>query len=327
MARRPRVGSTDDRWDWLFWDLHTARDRHVAAFEADVAGFVATLEQLYAGHVSQIVGGLRRDSVLRRDLEGVADRLESYLRWLSWSTWNVARLGPPLHVDSGATATRLSLAAVAHAGLRLVDDGWDEHETYKGRRPTLLAAAKALRPDASPAAASVLSAFLGFWVYESAVSRIDAASPPFAADVRRLFDAVAVGVVAEWASPEVTRAVYERIVQRKSVAYSMILYKALLKDVAPDLAERVLALLAEMDALAQVVNDIQDRDDDRARGQPNVLVQDVYGRDDGRGLEETVLERAQELWKSTTALPEAVADALAAMYVDVDLQAARLRPV
>ena len=300
--------------------IRSARDRHLEAGGEQIAGFLRELERAHSAEIDRFVEACRSDLVLREPLEPMLAAVRDYLFWLQWVAWNAANLAPLLGDDMSAPARRLAPALVAYSGLRLVDDGLDRHETYKGFRPTLLGWLVARRPPLAvdPAA---YSAFVGLCVFAFALRRLGETSRPAAArEVARLFEGVAAGALAEplIGLPCEART-YEQIVRRKSAAYNLILYKPLVEELEPWLRRALLSILSEMDTLAQLVNDAGDAGEDRDRRQPNAAVQKLYPR----GLAAEVEARLERLWEAASRLPDAPRDALAAMFANLNTERVR----
>jgi hypothetical protein len=198
---------------------------------------------------------------------------------------------------------------LAYAGLRLIDDGFDDHRSFKGHRRTVVGFLHE-RGDTAAARAGVYSAFLGFCVFSYALQRI---GPNGREPLDRLFVALSVGVLAEGLLDSATELqIYEPIVRRKSGAYNLILYKPVLEGVEESLRLRLLGALAEMDSLAQLINDFNDSDDDRARAQMNAfdLFEPVQARQEAT-------RRLELLHAESLLLPVEVGDALAAMLLNL----------
>jgi hypothetical protein len=201
---------------------------------------------------------------------------------------------------------------LAYAGLRLIDDGFDDHRSFKGHRRTVVGFLHE-RGDATAARAGVYSAFLGFCVFTHALQRI---GPDEREPLDRLFAALSVGVLAEGLLDSATELhIYEPIVRRKSIG-TLILYKPVLKGVEESLRLRLLGALAEMDSLAQLINDFNDSADDRARAQMNAfdLFEPVQARQEAA-------RRLELLCAESLQLPGDVADALAAMLLNLGVEA------
>ncbi len=236
--------------------------------------------------------------------------------WLRWLGWNIAALGPPLYGSSGVAIDALAFGLLAYAAGRLIDDGFDNHESYKGRHPSLVGTLRGRIAGAPTYRACVQSVFVGFSLFHYALRRMRQADHcDWADQVSRLFDALSVGVVAEGllVAP-VGVDVYHQVIRRKSVAYNLILYKTFLAPLKPALRGELLRTLAEMDELAQLVNDYVDLNEDVLAGTLNALTFGVYHRVD---LESVILSKATAAWMATESLNESVRDAMAVMIRSV----------
>lgn len=294
--------------------IRAARKRHLDAGGEAIQRFLSETGNGYSAEIDRFVEVCRNDIVLRQSLEPMLCAARDYLLWMQWSVWNAANLAPLLDDDLQKPARRVAPAMLAYAGLRLVDDGLDGHDMYKSVRPTLLGWVRAQRP--TPAVdASAFSAFVGQCVFTFGLRRIREVSGPAASrEAERLFEAVAIGALAEplLASDWDVRT-YEHLARRKSAAYNLILYKPLVIGIEPALRKPLLSILSDMDLLAQLVNDVVDVEEDRERGQPNAAVQGLYPE----GLPVEVQARLMRLWFAACCLPESYRDALAAMFTNL----------
>ena len=309
MRNADLVTTSVDPLDGVLGRLGEAAARHHEAADERVLAFVREVEVLYADEVREFVSEYACDPDLGRVLEPVLDETSDYLLWLRWVGWNVANLAPVLHADPGPAAARLAPAMLAYAGLRLIDDGLDDHRSFKGHRRTVVGFLHE-RGDAAAGRAGVYSAFLGFCVFTHALRRI---GPAGREPLDRLFAALSVGVLAEGLLDSATELqIYEPIVRRKSGAYNLILYKPVLEGVEESLRLRLLGALAEMDSLAQLINDFNDAADDETRAQINAfnLFEPVQAR-------EEATRRLELLHAESLTLPVEVGDALSAMLLNL----------
>ena len=96
----------------------------------------------------------------------------------------------------------------------------------------------------------------------------------------------------------------------------MLLYRPLLAGATRVKPWRLLRALYEMDELAQIVNDFQDVDEDRASGRMNAFVAGVY---DLGGATRMLRARLTRLWAQASRLESEAAGALAAMFENVGI--------
>jgi hypothetical protein len=295
-------------------EIQAARDRHLEAGGELVQCFLRELEAAYEAEIAAFADACRRDLALREPLEPILAATRDYLSWLQWVAWNAANLAPLLGEDLRTPARRLAPAMLSYAGLRLVDDGLDRHDTYKGFHPTVFGWLQARRPHL-PVDPGAYSAFLGFCIFAFGLRRTaDEAGAAAARDLGRLFEGVVVGALAEpLVGVDCGARSYEQIARRKSAAYNLILYKPLVEVIDPTVRRSLLSVLSEMDVLAQLVNDTRDEGDDRDRQQPNAAVQGLYGN----GVSAEIAARLERLWADASSLPDPYRDALAAMFANL----------
>jgi hypothetical protein len=295
-------------------EIRAARDRHEARASADVDGFIRFVERAYACEVDLFLERYRRDVVLREALEPLLEETNTYLSWLSWVGWNAANLAPLASSDLSAAGRSSAPAILAYCGLRLVDDGLDGHETYKGHHPTLVAFFAAPPHRFGKAQRSAFSTFVGSCVFTFALERISQVSGPAAATaISNLFERAAIGVLAEvLVGPGADTATYEQIVRRKAAAYNLILYKPLLDELELPLRRSLTRVLSDLDVLAQVINDLNDVGDDRHRPQLNAF-HGLYESTEGPA---EIARRVDELWALASLLPPDYKDAIAAMLIN-----------
>lgn len=285
------------------------------AFHLDYR-FIRQTEKRYAAEVEGFLDLYRREKSLGRVLGPVLEEVGSYLLWLRWVGWNIANLGPALFKDVEAAAERLALSMLAYVSGRLIDDGLDDHESFKGHRESMVGLLRRRLPPARARLACAQSAFIGFCLFHHAVRRMEECGQHECARiVSRLFDVSSAGVLGEcFAGPEVDAELYWQIVRRKAVGYNMILYKPFLVGVEEELRLQLLGVLAGMDELSQLINDYYDVEEDSSGGRLNAFTHGVYDR---RTVHEEILERARRLRVESTALPPEICVAVTAMLENV----------
>jgi hypothetical protein len=295
-------------------EIRAASDRHAVRVSPEVESFIRLVEREYASEVDSFLERYRRDVVLRESLGPLLEETKTYLLWLSWVGWNAANLAPLASSDLGASARRSAPAMLAYCGLRLVDDGLDSHETYKGQHPTLVTFFGARPHRLSHAQCGAFSAFVGSCVFTFALERIGQVSGTGAATtISTLFERAAVGVLAEvLVGPGADRATYDQIVRRKAAAYNLMLYRPLLDGLDLPLRRSLTRVLGELDVLAQVINDLNDVGDDRDRPQLNAF----HGVYEWTEADEEIGRRVDDLWMLASLLPLDYRDAVAAMLIN-----------
>jgi hypothetical protein len=309
----------DGPWASLLTVVDEARDRHVERFGPILVELTGAVEMRYESEVTALVARHRRDRWLAAVLNPILDEAEAYLRWMRWMGWNAVNLLPPLGQDIHQATQRLALAMLVYCSTRLIDDGMDGHETYKGYRPTLLGRMRERLPDASPRLLAAFSVFLGARFVADALDRVTLTEHDLGRIVAVQFDHAALGALAE---PLLKGAfdlqTYERVVRRKAAGYNLILYKPLVHGISEPLRGGLLAILSDLDSLAQILNDVADSEDDRRRLQPNALDLAAFGPSRFRAA---IARRLGRLIRSIGMLPIEMGDAVAAMVSNLDLAA------
>ena len=305
-----------DAWLQILDELQVRSSRHLLENESQVNSFMQKTEARYASEVEAFLDLYRRDSSLSPILAPLLLEVRGYLLWLCWIGWNISNLGPVLYPDTLAANERLALGMLAYVSGRLIDDGLDNHESYKGRRKSLVGVLRGQLPDAPLYAACVQSVYVGFSLFHHALRRMRQCSHlKCAEDVSRMFDVTSVGVFAEWfVKPQLNEQTYRQIIRRKSVAYNMILYKTFLAEDETDVRAKLLTILASMDELAQIINDFRDVQEDQSLGLMNALTHGVY---DSASIHSVIFGRMQQLQELSSSLPPKIQDALAAMFKNV----------
>jgi hypothetical protein len=290
--------------------------RHDRRWRPRLIAFTRRTEQLYAAEIDRFFDRYRSDLALRPYTDPLLEEVRDYLYWLRWVSWNATNLLALSDEDEDdELAVDFCRHVLAYAALRFVDDGLDGHRTYKDARQTLVAFIEqkrvpaALRPEA-------YSVFLGMCVFNFARQRIEERSPTGSASIARLLDRASVGVLAEASAQTITdEKAYEQIARRKAGAYNLILYVPFFRTLDPGEHQPLRAVLVEMDVLAQLINDMRDDVDDQQRQQPTAVA--VYDRD---RLAAELTRRVEALWTSAASFPPDQRDALAAMFVNLDLE-------
>jgi len=249
--------------------------------------------------------------------------LHRYLTWLSWVFWNAVNLVPLAERPDDAPG-RLAIAALAYCGGRLVDDGLDVHLDFKSHQSTFLGSLSTRdRPDRLPqgTATSVLA---GTLLFSHATSRLRATGEArLAGRLDRLMLESGTGALAEHArAGKLTAPLYWSIVRRKCVAYNMMLYCAVLCDVPAAERRTLVRALAEIDSMAQLLNDLGDRDGDRRSGHLNAFADGVFRDDEAAAL---LSERRRRTWMRVEAAADARIRGVVAVMLD-HLESPRARP-
>lgn len=298
--------------EWILEELQIRTSEWSVKTEASVSRFMRLTEQKYASEIDRFLHIYRADKLIGPVMQPVLEEIREYLLWMRWVGWNISNLGPALYEDPTRPTERLGLATLAYVGGRLIDDGMDSHQIYKGQRKTLVAIVSDRLPRAPAHTGCLQSVFIGFCLFNYALRRMHVSPYPECADiVHQLFEVSSVGALAEsYVGSTVSEDLYRAIVRRKAVAYNMILYKPFLTEVEAKLRLQLLNILATMDELAQIVNDYSDIEEDQMGKQMNAFTHGVF---DVAALEAEMISRMQELLTSTALLPPSIKGGLAAM--------------
>jgi hypothetical protein len=231
--------------------------------------------------------------------------VSEYAKAMRWVVWEVCDLAAPL---DDIPVQELAFALIGYIGCRLADDGIDGHEVFKERTPTLYAA---LREHCDEREAGALSVLLGYWLLNRAAALSRAHGLQTTADTMLHLSGVIVpGAVAEVLGRHSQSAEeYRAVVSRKSVAYNMLLYQIATRSIVDTtVAQLLLRVLARWAFVAQVLNDLADRDDDAARDRLNVL-------NTVRGEPAVVLagldRELAAIWNASLTLPAPLRNAMA----------------
>ena len=275
--------------------------------------FIRETEERYDIEIDAFLNLYRKNRTLNVVLSPFLREIGEYLSWLRWVGWNISNLGPILYENTSVVCERLALAMLAYAAGRLIDDGFDNHETFKGHRKNLVGALRSRNKSMPLYQICVQSAFIGFNLFHFALRRMRECSQiKCAEEVGHLFEVTSVGVIAEClVGPKVDIHLYRQIIRRKAVAYNMILYKPFLTGLDSNMRLSILKILANMDEVAQVINDFHDIQEDRERGQINAFNYGIYDR---TSLKSEIFSLIKQLNKEISSMPPKLQDALAAMF-------------
>lgn len=300
-------------WSRLQAEIGRARDTHVATHHDRLAEVIGATGDHYGREVRDLVEVLRGSGLAAPFVAPLLERLVEYLGWMQWVAWNSANLIPVFDDERRHGPHRLALATLAYVGGRLIDDGLDAHTHYKAHRLTLVGWMTRSAPPLPLEQACARSSFIGLCAYQHSVTRLRATGEePVARLIERLFERISAGITAEWYVPRaIDRAVYDTVVRRKAVAYNMILHRSALASGGGRQRIGVLRALAEMDAIAQLINDFRDVPDDRRRGSMNAFTCGAYEYAAFPALLQNRMARA---WSRMSALPPDARNAIAAMY-------------
>lgn len=254
--------------------------------------------------------------------EVVTEAIGGYLVWLGWCVWCCSHLAPPLGLTGPADTRRLAAAALVYCGPRLIDDALDDHRDYKGKHPTTLGVLARCFPDREAASLRVNTALLGTWVILHGPRRLERhGGCDLAHAILGLCHRVAPGAILETLHPTpLDQAQYRQVVECKAALYDQILYRGLLDPVGEPERGRLLHITSRLSALAQYLNDFNDRGEDGGKGR-----QSTFGcfRDED-AFWRTCRQQADEIIASLDALPTDLGNAMAAALVETVDAAARI---
>ncbi|HUR80975.1 MAG TPA: methyltransferase domain-containing protein [Thermoanaerobaculia bacterium] len=240
----------------------TAAETIEERYRAIVTGAVVDAIERMRRNIDLVSGG-------NPSTRALADKTADYLHWLSWTTWDLPQLAVVIQPDEERFRADLSASVLIYFAGRLLDDYLDRHFLYRGRRETLLATLA--REGGGPEAESLTVVMALLLCFEGLQHARAGAQTAAIIDAAR---ALLAGILMErspredW-SPEF----YERLVELKNVEYWRILYAAL----DPELQSPLYPFLRRYYALAQKVNDLQDRERDAEQSRPNIAA--IFGDD------------------------------------------------
>ena len=190
-------------------------------------------------------------------LNVVLERMRHYFDQSDWALLDLVALATCLDAPVDAIATKLAPNALMYHCLRMVDDVLDVHHHYKGGAQTLFGYLAERGYDGVHG--NILPATL-------LIARHAHLLPP---RERQLFERTTIGMLHEsFPAPVVTLNDYRRIAAGKMGSYGSFLYSPVVAMFASHSAA-IVDFLDESFVLSQVANDLYDRNDDAARGQPN----------------------------------------------------------
>ncbi len=205
--------------------------------------------------------------------------VSDYARRSDWALFDVVALGSCLAQPSERIANRLTPAIIAYQALRMLDDVIDEHYNYKGRYPTLLGSIHGLIGGRVGEMASNLIPIL--------LMIIDVSSE-LAEEERIFMQRTLAGMLDEAISGDIANLTrYREMTEGKMVSYGMLLYSPILGLCDPDRCSFLGRFLRHSFYIAQVANDLQDREEDGKRNQINFWNMNL---DDKAGIHSYMLE-------------------------------------
>ncbi|OLT35190.1 hypothetical protein BJF79_07045 [Actinomadura sp. CNU-125] len=192
------------------------------------------------------------------DLETLSRETLEYARRCDWTLIDLVALAAALRVGPAELGRRLASPLLAYQALRMLDDVIDGHLDYKGGYETFYGVM--LRARGSDTAR-------GLTICTAAALLAEGTRHLDDPQVRQLHETLASATRELHGIGPNEHLDYLHMVAGKMGAYSSIIYGPVLADVAE--AQAVTKFLARTFFVSQVINDLHDLEDDRARGQPN----------------------------------------------------------
>ncbi|MBW2737727.1 MAG: hypothetical protein JRE64_02525 [Deltaproteobacteria bacterium] len=303
-------------------EIFRFRDQFRDVYQSQFEGYTRDNERLFGEELNHIKNRLVQESALYPMLGPVAEHLYEYLWSKRWIGWGAIEFGPPL----GLKPTReFPIAMLVYLTPRLMDDALDGHIENKLGDLTLYGGLTEKLNERTAASTCML---IASWLLTACLERLERLEfDETSTMLRRLFRSIVPGAVAELLCPApLTQPVYDSIIQRKSVGYDMILWRSFLSRVEPMLRHNILKISGELSIMAQWINDCQDVEDDRKRGQPNILLIPEVSLDQICSRIQSTLTR---LWVEARTLPNGVKRAFAsrtANYIEQFLDCIQKEP-
>jgi len=189
------------------------------------------------------------------------DEIEAYVHRCDWCLLDTLHLAACQREDPAILSQRLAASLLVYHGFRLLDDLFDDHSSYKGRFPTLLAKIEEFvtRRDRR----------LTFLTLPAVLLLLDGACV-VSTEVRELAKQTINGMIIEKDCGKVLpEAKYRTLVNQKSVSYGLILYIPVLEKVSLAVRGAVEDFVRESIVVSQILNDLVDVKEDNRLEQPN----------------------------------------------------------
>ncbi len=232
-----------------------------------VAAAFSKAELLYKNHLKTWVKQFRildLDSTAMADLgQTVYDYLWA-MRWVGWGNYEFSD-ALQLEVDD-----EFPLAIMAYLSARFIDDAIDGHPNYKDKCATVYGhLAEKYAPHQAAGACTIIGNML---LNHALLALKKAGHHASAAKVAKLYSFIIPGALAEsFVKNDYSIDVYNKIIQRKSVAYDAVLHQVYFARVVPPYNHTLVQMMARFSELAQWLNDFEDEEDDLLREQLNIL--------------------------------------------------------
>ena len=229
---------------------------HKLKYENQVHDFISCFQKEYEYETEKILEYLRIDENINLGV----DVINKIILKNSWTGWELCDLAPVLKINP---LEYFPLAVIAYNAIHLTDDGIDGHISYEsikcGSYYNYL-----LENSFCEREASALSGLAGMGILNSCIKRLNDKNFFDAASIiLRLSNYVFTGMFSESLQKKrLTEDLYFKIIQRKSVAYQMILDHTFLLNVNQTLRKQLLGITSQIVKLGQMIDDLVDIDDD-----------------------------------------------------------------
>jgi hypothetical protein len=245
---------------------------HYANYDAELRDVRLRTEARFQSEVGRLKESVANSPIGNSAMPAIA-AITDYVGWLGWSFWCASHLAPPLKLTADHDVRRFAAAMIVYAGPRLMDDGLDNHLSYKEKRATIVGSLASSYPDLDHAAIRAHAVLAGMWVMLYGFERLGRHGCPGAEmRTRRLCETIAPGVLVEGlVSTSLDWTAYEHVVLLKSVRYDQILYLNLVDPTPDPVRSMVLRAGAHVSRLSQYLNDVSDHAADHTAGQVNLL--------------------------------------------------------
>ena len=198
-------------------------------------------------------------------LAPVAAETRRYNRFCDWSIYDLVVFGACLEAPAHEIARRLAPPLLVFHAFRIGDDVVDGHEDYKHGAPTSLANLRAqLGSKDRSAVANLIVVFM--MLLEA--SR-DLGERERTLALRTLGGAIRESLFTGSDSYAHDLGAYQTLVDGKMISYGLLLYNPLITLVPTAQRAAIELFLARSFYVAQLTNDLLDREDDRRAGQAN----------------------------------------------------------
>jgi hypothetical protein len=184
-----------------------------------------------------------------------------YFEDSDWAFLDLIALAACSATGEEQIATAVAPHALLYHTLRMLDDVLDNHENYKGGVATLFGDLKSeSKMESLAVAGNLIPALMLAARFTSQLSAYDL----------ELYERTLIGMLHEafgrgWRPGDD----YRKMAEAKMGAYGMFLYRPVILLFDPGTRSTLECFLSRSFFVAQLINDLQDENEDRARGQPN----------------------------------------------------------